>query len=77
MSKRSRRKQAWQKAHCPLGGANPCGYCKKHHVSVTVKQMKNRQCLQKGCWYFRKYEQHGYWKMLEQLNSKKDNGSSD
>lgn len=50
------------KAHCPLGGANPAAYCKLHKSGITVKQMKNRDCLGKNCRWFRKILDHGYWK---------------
>lgn len=49
------------KAHCRLGGANPCAYCRLHRSGMTVKQMKNRKCLEKNCRHFRKIKTHGYW----------------
>lgn len=36
-------------------------YCKLHRCNMSVRQMKNRQCLQKICRHLRKREQHPYW----------------
>lgn len=40
---------------------NCCAYCKLHHCSMTVKQMKAKGCLQKQCWHLSKNETHQYW----------------
>lgn len=29
---------------------------------MTVRQMRNRQCRQKGCGHFIPYKQHDYWR---------------
>lgn len=41
---------------------SPCAYCRKHHCSLTFKQIKGRKCLAKQCWYLQKYETHEVWK---------------
>lgn len=44
---------------------NICAYCKLHNCGVTVKQMKNKQCLQKQCYHLHKNEDHQIWKQRE------------
>ena len=41
---------------------NVAAYCRHHHCSMTVKQMKCKNCLQKECRYLVKNEDHSYWK---------------
>ena len=49
---------------------SPCAYCMKHEVSLTVKQVKKKQCLSKECWHLKKYE-HEFWRQREILKAKK------
>ena len=44
---------------------NCCGYCKLHQCSITVKQLKKKECLKKQCWYLEKNEEHDYWRQRE------------
>ena len=50
---------------------NCCAYCKHHHCSMTVKQMKAKGCLQKQCWHLVKNEQHQYWKQRAAIKQKR------
>ena len=50
---------------------NCCAYCKLHHCSMTVKQMKSKECLQKQCWHMVKNEEHAYWKQRETMKQKR------
>ena len=50
---------------------SPCGYCKKKECSLTVKQVKSKQCLSKNCWHLVKYESHEWWKQREIIKQKK------
>lgn len=50
---------------------NCCGYCSLHMCSVTVKQLKKKECLKKQCHYLRKNESHDYWRQREWLKQKK------
>ena len=50
---------------------NCCAYCRHHHCSMTVKQMKAKGCLQKQCWYLVKNEQHQYWQQREATKQKR------
>lgn len=43
-----------------------CGFCKRHWVGVTVKQMHKKKCLEKECRHFQKYAKHSYWTQCEQ-----------
>lgn len=38
-----------------------CAYCKHHHCYLTVKQVKQHECLKKQCYHLNKNEQHGWW----------------
>lgn len=50
---------------------NCCAYCRLHHCSMTVKQMKAKNCLQKQCWHLVKNEQHAYWKQRAATKQKR------
>ena len=52
---------------------NCCAYCKLHHCSMTAKQMKAKECLQKQCWHLVKNEKHQYWKQRESIKQKRKN----
>ena len=52
---------------------NCCAYCKFHHCSMTVKQMKAKQCLQKQCRHLVKKEDHPYWRQREATKQKRKN----
>ena len=48
----------------------PCGYCKQKGVSITVPQLKKKECLKKQCWHLVKYD-HEYWTQREAIKKKK------
>lgn len=50
---------------------NCCAYCKLHNCSMTVKQMKVKECLRKQCWHLIKNEEHQYWKQREAVKQKR------
>ena len=50
---------------------NVAAYCRYHHASMTVKQMKCKNCLQKECRYLIKNEEHQYWKQRELIKQKR------
>lgn len=50
---------------------NCCAYCKKHRCSLTVKQMRGRECLKKQCWYLQKNEEHQFWRQREATKQKR------
>lgn len=50
---------------------NIAGYCKLHHCSMTVKQIKCRECLKKQCWYLQKNEEHSWWRQREVTKQKR------
>lgn len=50
---------------------NCCAYCKLHHCSMTAKQMKAKNCLQKQCWHLVKNEDHQYWKQRAATKQKR------
>lgn len=38
-----------------------CGYCKRHGCHLTVKMLKQHDCLNKQCWHLVKNEKHRWW----------------
>ena len=50
---------------------NVAAYCRYHHASITVKQMKCKNCLQKECGHLVKNEEHQYWRQREVLKQKR------
>lgn len=50
---------------------NCCGYCQLHHCSITVKQMRVKECLSKQCRHLAKYEEHPYWIQRESMKQKR------
>jgi hypothetical protein len=52
---------------------NVVGYCRYHHASMTVKQMKCKNCLQKECRHLVKNEEHPYWRQRELTKQKRKN----
>lgn len=49
---------------------SPCAYCRLHGCSLTVKQIKGKECLKKNCWHLVKYE-HEWWRQRELIKTKK------
>lgn len=39
-----------------------CGYCRHHRKYLTVKQVRQHECLQKQCYYLDKNENHDWWR---------------
>lgn len=52
---------------------NVVGYCRYHKCSMTVKQMRCKECLKKQCHYMIKNEEHQYWKQREAVKQKRKN----
>ena len=42
------------------------GYCYCHCAALTVKTLKNHNCLGKQCNSLKKYENHDFWRQHEQ-----------
>ena len=51
--------------------SNCCAYCKYHTCSVTVKQMRAKNCLQKQCRHLIKNEDHQFWKQREVVKKRR------
>lgn len=43
----------------------PVGYCKLHQCVLSIKQMRGKECLAKGCWHLRRLE-HTYWEQQKE-----------
>ena len=50
---------------------NVAGYCKLHHCSLTVKQIKAKECLKKQCWHLQKNEAHDWWRQRDVMKQKR------
>ena len=51
--------------------ANCAGHCRLKHCSLTVKQIKTKECLSKNCRHFVKYENHEWWAQRDRAKAKK------
>ena len=51
---------------------NCCAYCKLHKCSITVKQMKRKECLKKQCRHFEKNIEHDIWRQREVQKKKRN-----
>ena len=52
---------------------NTVGWCSNnnHKGAVSLKMLKQHKCLDRDCKYFRKNEEHGYWKHKEEIKKNK------
>lgn len=48
-----------------------CAYCVHHHCYLTVKQVRQHECLQKQCWHLKKNENHDWWRQREVMKQKR------
>lgn len=48
-----------------------CGYCKRHHCYLTVKMLKQHECLNKQCMHLVKNEEHQWWQQRELVKAKR------
>lgn len=48
-----------------------CAFCRHHHCYLTVKQVRQHECLQKQCWYLQKNESHDWWRHREVMKQKR------
>lgn len=48
-----------------------CAYCKHHHKYLTVKQVRQHECLKKQCFYLQKNENHDWWRQREVIKKKR------
>ena len=47
--------------HSKIRKDNAVAWCKFHKCAMTPNQIRNKECLKKGCRYLLKYENHRYW----------------
>lgn len=45
-------------------------FCKLHRVSLTAKEVRMRNCIEKSCHHFQKYK-HVYWDQLKAEEERK------
>lgn len=44
-----------------LGCSKPAGYCWYHRSTMSVRQIKTKQCLKRHCSALQRLEQHPWW----------------
>lgn len=45
-----------------LGGSkSPVGFCHLHKKTLSLRQMKKKECLAKECHWLERYKDHHYW----------------
>ena len=50
---------------------NVAGYCKLHRCSMTVKQIRAKECLAKQCWHLQKNTEHDWWRQREAMKQRR------
>lgn len=53
-----------------------CAFCKYHHCHLTVKQVKQHECLKKQCHHFIKNDKHDWWRQREVIKQRKKSKKS-
>ena len=48
-----------------------CAFCTHHRCYLTVKQVRQHECLGKQCWYLKKNEAHDWWRQREVVKQKR------
>ena len=48
-----------------------CAFCKHHHCYLTVKQVRQHECLNKQCHYLIKKEEHSWWRQRQVTKNKR------
>ncbi|MBQ7295272.1 MAG: hypothetical protein IJW86_03665 [Clostridia bacterium] len=48
-----------------------CAFCRHHHKYLTVKQVRQHDCLGKQCWYLHKNENHDWWRQREVIKQRR------
>lgn len=51
--------------------ANCAAYCTLHKCNMTVRQIKQKECLRKQCRHLIKNEEHDYWRLRNAAKAKK------
>ena len=48
-----------------------CAYCYHHKCHLTVKMLKQHECLKKDCHHLKKHTDNPYWMEREKLKEEK------
>ena len=48
-----------------------CGFCRYHRYYLTVKQVRQHECLKKQCHYLQKNETHDWWRQREVVKQRR------
>ena len=50
-----------------------CAFCTHHHCYLTVKQVRQHECLKKQCYYLKKNDNHNWWRQREADKQRRKN----
>ena len=53
-----------------------CGFCRHHSCYLTVKQVRQHECLKKQCYYLQKNESHDWWRQRDVMKQKRKSKKS-
>ena len=48
-----------------------CAYCTHHSCHLTVKHVRQHDCLKKQCHYLKKNNEHSWWQQREVMKQKR------
>ena len=48
-----------------------CGYCKRHARYLTVKMVRQHDCLNKQCYHLIKNDNHKWWQQRAEIKQKR------
>lgn len=48
-----------------------CAYCHHHRKFLTVKQVRQHECLQKQCYHLQKNASHDWWRQREVIKHRR------
>lgn len=48
-----------------------CGFCIRHDCYLTVKMLRQHDCLQKQCYHLIKNDNHSWWKQRAMTKAKR------
>lgn len=51
-------------------------FCSHHRCYLTVKQVKQHECLRKQCWHLKRNEEHDWWRQREVIKQRRKSKKS-
>ena len=50
---------------------NPAAYCHLHRGSLSVRELRRKNCLGKQCRHFERNDSHPFWRERERIKQKR------